>query len=106
MTSIDERIAAALRHDAPPPRDAAFRVQVLERRERQLFRRRSRQAMAAGTAVAVTTALTVSSGGEAYAAGSALLGGLVLVMTGVVYLPTFGRLIASLRVTTTADRSR
>jgi len=47
MTNIDERITAALQHDAPPPRDPRFRIQLLERRERQRFRRRTQQAFAA-----------------------------------------------------------
>lgn len=36
----DERIAALFRKDAPPERDPLFRLKVLERRERQAFRRR------------------------------------------------------------------
>jgi hypothetical protein len=98
MTQVDERITAALRHDAPPPRDPAFRLQVLERRERQLFRRRARQALASAAGVAVVSVLTVRGGSEAYMAGSVLLFALVVVTTAVVYLPGFGRLLRNLSV--------
>ena len=98
MTNADERIAAALRHDAPPPRDPVFRLQVIERRERQRFRRRARQAFAGAAAVAVVSALTVREGDEAYAAGSVLLFALVVVTAAVVHLPGFGRLIRRLSV--------
>ena len=93
MTDIDDRITAAVRHDAPPPRDPAFRLQVLERRERQRFRRRAVHALAAAAAVASVSALAARASGEAYTAGSVLLFALVLITGAVVYLPEFGRLI-------------
>jgi hypothetical protein len=91
--NVDERITAALQHDAPPPRDPLFRIQLLERREQQRFRRRSLQTLAGTAAVLVVSALTVSAGSMAYVAGSVLLFALALV-TGAVYLPEFGRLIS------------
>ena len=97
MTNIDDRITTALQHDAPPPRDPLFRIQLLERRERQRFRRRTLQALAAGAAVLVVSALTVSAGSMAYVAGSVLLFALVLV-TGAVAMPEFGRLIRRLSI--------
>jgi hypothetical protein len=93
MTRIDQRIADALQRDAPPPRDPAFRYQVLERREQQRFRRRALGSLAAAAAVAVVSALSITAGGESYTAGSVLLFALVLVLGGVVYLPGFGRLM-------------
>ena len=98
MTNTDQRIADALRHDAPPPRDPAFRLQLLERRERQRFRRRSLSSLVAAIVVAAVSALAVSTGGASYTAGSVLLFGLVLVLAGVVYLPGFGRLVRSFSV--------
>jgi len=98
MTNPDERITAALRHDAPAPRDPVFRLQVLERRERQRFRRRAWGSLAATVAVAVLSALTATAGGEAYTAGSVLLFALVLITVAVVYLPGFERLIRRLSV--------
>ena len=95
--NIDERITAALQHDAPPPRDPLFRIQLLERRERQRFRRQIQQALAAGATVAAVSALTVSAGSVAYVAGSVLLFALVLI-TGAVVLPAFGRLIRRLSI--------
>jgi phytoene dehydrogenase-like protein len=98
MTNTDQRIADALRQDSPPPRDPAFRIQLLERRERQRFRRRSLSSLAAAAAVTGISAVAVSAGGASYTAGSVLLFALVLVLAGVVYLPGFGRLVRSLSV--------
>jgi hypothetical protein len=98
MTNVDDRIATALRHDAPPLRDPVFRLQVLERRERQEFRRRARQTAAAGAAVALVSALTVTAGDDAYTAGSLLMFALALVTGVVVVLPEFGRLIRRLSI--------
>jgi hypothetical protein len=95
--NVDERITTALQHDAPPPRDPLFRIQLLERRERQRFRRQTQQALAAGAGVLVVSALTVSAGSTAYVAGSVLLFALVLV-TGAVVMPAFGRLIRRLSI--------
>jgi hypothetical protein len=39
MSDLDTRLTAALNADGPPPRDAMFRVQVLERLERARFMR-------------------------------------------------------------------
>jgi hypothetical protein len=98
MTNTDERITAALQHDAPPARDPMFRLQVLERRERQRFRRRALHALVAGTAVAVLSALTMGASGEAYTAGSVMLFALALILGAVVHLPEFGRLIRRLSI--------
>lgn len=95
--NIDERITAALQHDAPPLRDPLFRVQVLERAERQRFRRSVRLAIAGSVGVLVVSVLTVSAGSMAYVAGSVLLFALVVV-TGAMYLPEFGRLISRLSI--------
>jgi hypothetical protein len=96
--NIDERITAALQHDAPPPRDPMFRIRLLERAERGRFRRRTRQALAGGATVAVVSSFTVSAGGDAYAAGGVVLFALVLVTAAVVVLPDFGRLIRRLSI--------
>jgi amino acid permease len=37
----DEKLGELLRSDAPPTRDAMFRLSVLERRERQRYQRKS-----------------------------------------------------------------
>lgn len=96
--NIDERITAALEHDAPSPLDPTFRFQVLERAERQRFRRSARLALAGGVGVLGVSALTVIAGSMAYVSGSVLLLALVLV-TGAAYLPEFGRLVGNLSIT-------
>ena len=98
MMNADDRITTALRADAPPLRDSVFRLQVLERRERQRFQRRALGSLAAGTGVTATSVLAVASGGEAYIAGSALLFALVVSTGALVYLPGFGRLIRQLSI--------
>lgn len=98
MTNADSRIAATLQHDAPPPRDTAFRLQVLERRERRQFQRRAIFFVVALAAVAATTALAVNAGGTAYQAGAGLLVALILVTAALVHLPVFGRLLHNLAV--------
>jgi hypothetical protein len=70
-----------------------FGLQVLERRERQRFRRRALLSLAAAAVMVGLSALAVNANGEAYSAGNVLLFALVLVMAGVVYLPAFGRLL-------------
>jgi hypothetical protein len=97
MTNADERIATALQHDAPPPRDPVFRLQVIERRERKQFGRRVLQGCAAVSAIGGISAFTANAGGHGYIVGSVLLFALVLIMAAVVYLPVFGRLIRQLR---------
>lgn len=98
MTSADSRITAALQHDAPPPRDPAFRLRVLERRERQQFRRRALLFLAVLAVVAATTALAITAGGRAYQAGAGLLFALLLVTAALVHLPVLGRLLHNLAV--------
>jgi len=53
MSHEDERLSRLLRADAPPERDTLFRISLIERRERQLCRRR------AWMRIAVTAALLV-----------------------------------------------
>jgi len=92
MTEIDRRVADALQH-AIPPRDPAFRLQVLERREQRRFRRRALGSLAAAAAVAAVSVLSITAGRESYTEGSVLLFALVLVLGGVVHMPGFGRLL-------------
>ena len=98
MTNPDDLIAHVLGQNAPPARDPVFRLQVMERRERQRFRRRSLMSVAAVAAIAGLSPLAIMAGGQAYAAGSVLLFALVLITGAVVYLPGFGRLLGRLSV--------
>jgi hypothetical protein len=98
MTNVDDRITTALRHEAPPLRDPVFRLRVLERRERQRFRRRAAHTCAAMAVVAIVSALTATTGGEAYSAGSVVMFALALTTGAVIYLPDFGRLIRRLSI--------
>ena len=57
MTDRESRLNAALGADAPPARDALFRLDVLVRRERAQFRRQLALAVAPVLAVGMLVAL-------------------------------------------------
>jgi hypothetical protein len=57
MTDLESRLNAALRADAPPERDAVFRLDVLVRRERARFRRELTLTVAAALGVAILGAM-------------------------------------------------
>ena len=57
MTELESRLSAALGADAPPARDALFRLEVLVRRERGRFRRRLTLTVAAVFAAMVLVGL-------------------------------------------------
>lgn len=56
MSDVDARLAVALAADAPPERDALFRLDVLARLERARFRRRILRT----TAIALIAAMLVA----------------------------------------------
>jgi hypothetical protein len=98
MTNADGRIAAALRANAPPARDPVFRLQVIERRERQRFKRRALASLVTVIAVGVLSGLAVRTGGTVYTVGSALLFALVLVTGCLIHVPAFGRILRGFSV--------
>ena len=57
MTDLETRLTAALHADAPPARDAMFRVKVLVRLEQARFRRRVRMSVLVAAVMAVLAAL-------------------------------------------------
>jgi hypothetical protein len=57
MNDPDDRLVAALQADAPPVRDALFRLDVLFRLERARLRRRMTLALAVAAAVVVAAAV-------------------------------------------------
>jgi hypothetical protein len=58
MSETETRLAAALHADAPPARDAGFRVDVLVRLERARFRRRVARAVVVAAVIGAVSALT------------------------------------------------
>ena len=56
MSDVDARLAAVLGADAPPERDALFRLDVLARLERARFQRR----IARATAIALVAVMLVA----------------------------------------------
>ena len=84
---IDERIATILRANAPPRRDVRFRVAVLERLERQRFKRRL--LVLAAAAVAVVTLVSIGYGARSNASDNigVLLLCAVLAVAGFRHAP-------------------
>jgi hypothetical protein len=81
---VDERLGRVLRADAPPERDALFRLRVIERRERVRYRHRTLTLVAAA---ALTTLLGVASFtavASPFAAGALALLGVAVVTAGVL----------------------
>jgi hypothetical protein len=60
MSDVDARLAAALGADAPPERDALFRLGVLARTERARFRRRILWTSAIGLVAALLVVVNAS----------------------------------------------
>ena len=57
---LDTKLGQLLRQGAPPERDPAFRIALLERRERQRYQSRQRLVLAAGALLAVLFAVVVT----------------------------------------------
>lgn len=84
----DERLGQLLRQDAPPDRDPAFRISLLERSERQRFERRQRMILAGAGALAFLLSLFVilvqATGGRPWMVALAVLFGAAVVAASVV----------------------
>ena len=80
---FDTRMARLLRADAPPERDAMFRISLIERREQQLHRQRARTRVVVAAVLLVLPAIALSL---ARPLAAAMLGafGVALVVAGVV----------------------
>ena len=57
MTDIETRLTAALHADAPPARDAMFRVEVLVRLERARFKRQVARTVVVAAALGLVAAV-------------------------------------------------
>ena len=84
MTDLESRLNAALGADAPPTRDALFRLEVLVRRERARFRRQLTLTVAAALAVAILVALNARAIAVWAGAGPERLAILAVLATGAV----------------------
>lgn len=91
--SVEARFAALVARASPPERDALFRLAVMERRERDHFRRRS-QALAIAGAVAVLGAAFAPLWPAAIFGLAVLSFGVAISATSLIVLP---RLLSGLR---------
>ncbi len=88
---IDDRFTCILRRVAPAERDPVFRLRVLERRERDQFRRRSLAMLGLFVAmIAAAGALLAWRPVRLDAAGPALFGAFLLA-TGLLFAPALLR---------------
>jgi hypothetical protein len=71
MSELEQRLGAALGADAPPARDALFRLEVLVRRERARFKRQLGRALAAVFAAALLVGVNAQAIGAWIGADSA-----------------------------------
>jgi hypothetical protein len=73
----DARLSRLLRADAPPEHDAMFRISLIERREQQLLRKRTRQRLIVAALLLVLPAIAWSLADPLTAA---MLGGFVIAL--------------------------
>lgn len=80
---IDQRLGELLREDAPPARDARFRIALVERRQRQLYRRQAWQRTLAFALLAVLPGVMLFAVDQPLVAALLLVGAGGLVMSGL-----------------------
>jgi hypothetical protein len=92
---IDQRISQLLSRRAPAERDPLFRIQVLERRERERFRRSILRLV--GAVLAIVVALAIGAGigasGGTYEVVRVGVFGAAAAVAVTVYVPLFTRLL-------------
>jgi hypothetical protein len=87
MDGKDRVLAELLRLDAPPQVDPAFRISVLERRARQIFRRHLIATLFAAFGFTVVLAIAVQGSASSIETGSLLVVGAGLVASWRFYAP-------------------
>jgi hypothetical protein len=94
----DERLSSLLREAAPAPaaRDAMFRIQVLELRERNRFRRRVVLTAATGILAGGIALAGLVAGGELRVAASVALPALAAAIAGINVAPALTRRVWTL----------
>src|SRR5262245_29180196 len=88
----DARIAQLLMRGAPAERDPLFQVKVLERRERQQYRRNLQTLLGAVIAISVLLAVGLNSGELFSGIARGALFAAAMGIAAVVYVPLFARL--------------
>jgi hypothetical protein len=84
MSELEQRLGAALGADAPPARDALFRLEVLVRRERARFKRQLGRALAAVFAAALLVGVNAQAIGAWIGADSARIVVMAALFSGAV----------------------
>jgi hypothetical protein len=69
MTDLETRLERALKADDPAPRDPKFRIEILMRRERMVFRRKLVTAFAMVIGATILGSLSLVAIGKLFGAG-------------------------------------
>jgi len=94
---LDSKLGALLRAGAPPERDPLFRIRVLERRERERYRRRSRALLAGALCVTLIHAVALVLAPDVFTAGASAVLGLAILGAGALSAASVVRVVRSLR---------
>jgi hypothetical protein len=81
---VDSRLRALLLAGAPPERDPLFRIRVLERRERERYRRQSRGVVVGAAVVLGCHAVALALAPDVLTAAIGAVAGLVLLGAGAL----------------------
>ena len=87
MDRKDRVLADILRQDEPPQVDPAFRLAVLERRARQIFRRQLIATLLGALAFSAALAIAMQASASSTEIGSLLIVGVGLVVSWRFYAP-------------------
>lgn len=99
----DERLGDLLR-DAPPERDALFRLSVIERRERQRFQRKSIVILAAGILLLAAFSFGWSAGASLLATAAVVLLVAAIVISCIASAPGVAEVVRRIRGARAAAR--
>lgn len=81
--SRDPLLGELLREDAPPPRDVRFRIALVERRQRQLYRQRAWQRALIFALLAVGPGVVLFWAEQPLPTGLLLVGAAALALSGI-----------------------
>jgi hypothetical protein len=94
---VDEKLGTLLRAGAPPERDPLFRIRVLERRESDRFRQRSRGLIAGAVGAVLIHVIALALAPNVLVAGISAVLCLVVVAAAAISFRAAAQAVRSLR---------
>ncbi len=94
---VDSKLSALLLSGAPPARDPLFRIRVIERRERERYRQRSRALLAGAAFVVLAHGVALALAPDVFTAGIGALIGLAVLGVGAASVAFAVRIVRALR---------